>query len=180
MKKRYNHLKDLALVILGAVSLSFLNIIPGVMAFALIASWQLFEFATSKQCGACFTTAFTPEQLKEFDSLLSGFKSYDGMFKDLADLAKSMGGLGNIKGLSDQLATEKKRNAELDAQLKKLMKRAANFTSATGVKWIGGKPFVSDDCARALTSVFVLETARLGEKAMNLLTPNIRSHEALI
>ena len=46
--------------------------------------------------------------------------------------------------------------------MKKLEKRAAAGAVGTGVKWVGGQPFVTDEAAKALSATFVLEAERMG------------------
>jgi HK97 family phage major capsid protein len=132
-----------------------------------VALWQLSQFAMSKRPGVCFTSAMTPEQIQEFQRILDGMKGYDGMFKDLAEIAKSAGGFAAIRQLPEQLKTEQKRVDDLQGELKKLRKRAMTMSEA-GVRWVGRQPFVTDDCAKAITSVFILECNRLSGALENL------------
>jgi len=177
--RKYKNLISLTAVGLLAVALTVLtgNVASGI---AIIGLWQLSQFAMSRKPGYCFTAVLTPEQVKEFDQILTSFKGYDGLFKELLDVSKSEGGFAAIKKLPELLKTEQKRNDELHGELKKLRKQAAAFAGNTGVRWIGNVPFVTDDCARALTSCVILDIARIGEKAMNALTPHQRNHEGLI
>ena len=149
----------LLLVVMLAVALFNLGA-PGAVCITLVASWQLLQFARSRQPGYCFTTALTPEQLKEFEGILSGMKGYDTMFKELADLAKVEGGFAAIKKLPELLKGEQKRNDELAAEVKKLHKLSLGRLEA-GVRWVGQIPFVTDECAKAITSVFVIECSKL-------------------
>src|SRR5689334_7204795 len=82
--KRFHQLIGLACIIGVAFALFMLGL-PAPIAFAIVALWQLSQFALSNLPGFCFTTALTPEQLKEFQTILEGLKTYDGMFKDLED-----------------------------------------------------------------------------------------------
>lgn len=86
----------------------------------------------------------TETQVKEFETILNGMKGYDG----------------RMKVLDDQLKTEQKRNDELAAEVKKLRKLSLSRAEA-GIRWVGKVPFVTDDCAKAITSVFVLECSKL-------------------
>src|ERR1043166_7361430 len=160
LSKRYRHLFGLLCVIGIAFALFMLGL-PAPGAFAIVALWQLSQFAMSKRPGGCFTTALTPEQLKEFQDILNGLKTYDGMFKDLADLSKVEGGFAAIKKLPELLKTEQKRNDDLHTQLTKLRKQAAGFIGPSGVRWIGNVPFVTDDCANAITATFIAECRRV-------------------
>jgi HK97 family phage major capsid protein len=118
-------------------------------------------------------------QAKEFQDILDQFKGYGSMFKELEAVAKTEGGFAAIKKLPELLATEGKRVDEVQKELNKLRKHMATAQHATGVKWVGNVPFVTDDCARALTSVLVLEANKLGENAMRQLNKEQRTWESL-
>ncbi len=185
--KKYRHLTALfavlvmafAIVMLGAAMRVDLTI-PAIM---LIACFQLWQFAMSKpRRGYCYTGVLTPEQVKEFDDILKSFKGYDGMFKELVELGKNEGGFAAIKQLPSLLKTEQERNNKLEEELKKLRKSALNFQSNNGVKWIRGVPFVTDDCAKAMTSMLVLECQRATPdgKMLAKLVSNSRQHEKIL
>ena len=119
-------------------------------------------------------------QVKEFETILSGMKGYDAMFKDLAELAKVEGGFAAIKGLPALLKTEQKRNDELAGEVKKLRKRLASLPE-TGVRWVGRVPFVTDECAKALTATFVLDVSRLKDgQALESLIPERTRRERML
>src|SRR5882672_4805800 len=167
-QKRFRHLISLGIVMLMAFSLVMLGM-PVITGVAIVALFQLSQFALSKKPGYCFTTALTPEQLREFEGICRDLKDFGLHIPGLKDLAGVGGGFAAIKSLPATLKGEQKRVDELQGELKKLRKQAANFQGGAGVRWVGNVPFVTDDCARALTSVFVLETAKLGENAMRQL-----------
>jgi len=176
-EKQYKNLLALlaiVLMVVGLVNLGAINL-PG--AIFIVGCWQLLQFAMSKRCGACFNSVLTPEQVKEFEKLLDGFKGYDGMFKELADLAKAVGGWAAIKQLPELLKAEQGRVDSQAAEIKKLNKRLLSAGTDEKVRWIGKQPFVTNDCARALTAVFVLDVARLRGNAMDQLVrdPGMRS-----
>jgi len=164
--KRYKNLIGLLLVIMLAVALFNLGVSSPV-CFALVACWQLIQFARSRRPGYCFTTALSPEQLKEWDDLMKGMKSYDSIFKELAGDA----GWAKIKQLPDLLKTEQTRNDELAAEVKKLKKQLLLRRGDTGVRWVRGVPFVTDECALAFTGIYIAccfrqdkwDAKRLGE-----------------
>ena len=167
--KQYRNLIGLLLAIMLAVALFNLNV-PGPVCVSLVAAWQLMAFAQSKayRRGQCFITALTPEQVTEFSRILDGVKGYDGMFKDLAELAKVEGGFAAIKGLPALLKTEQKRNDTLDAELKRVQKELLKNKRSTGVTYrrnADGRevPFVSDDCARAISSLYIMTCAQQGK-----------------
>lgn len=177
--KRFRHLGGLLAIVLLAIALFNLGLINLGGAVLIVGCWQLLQFAMSRRCGACFTTVLSPEQIKEFGTILDSMKIYDGMFKELADMAKAEGGFAAIKKLPEVLKTEQKRVDEMQAEIKKL--RKANLSlSGNGVRWVGQVPFVTDDCARAMTSVFVLECSRLGERAMEGLVRDPGTRERVL
>jgi HK97 family phage major capsid protein len=142
--KQYRHLASLVMVVLFAVGLANLNLIQPVTAFFIVVCWQLAAFARSPQVGACFMAAVTEGQIGDAVKVIDDFKAYAGLLKGIPD---------RVKGLE-------KENDELRGQLKSLRKIGLRGMG-DGVRWIGNKAFVSDDCAAALTSVFVLSCSRL-------------------
>ena len=163
--KRYRNLIGLALMIVLAVALVNVGLSPVVGAL-LVGTWQLVQFARSRKPGFCFTSALTPEQVKEFETLLKGFQGYDGMFKELAELAKMEGGFAAIKGLPKLLKDEQKKNDDLHTEMKKLQKDLLKSKQSSGVTYrrngegreVG---FVSDECARAISSLYIVACAQM-------------------
>ena len=156
--KKYKNLIGLLLVIMLAVALFNLGM-AAPLCIGMVACWQLVQFARSRKPGYCFTGVLTPEQVKEFETILNGVKSYDAMFKDLAEIAKAEGGFAAVKALPGLLKTEQKRNDELHAEVKKLSKRLLEGND-TGVVWKDGLPYVTPDCARFLGSMAVIRAAQ--------------------
>jgi HK97 family phage major capsid protein len=147
----------------------------GLLALALIGQSIESGFAVGAICLAAAPLALTEEQVREFKEILDGFKGYEGIFKELAEMAKAEGGLAAIRGLPAALKAEQKRNDDLAADLKKLRKQTANFQSSNGVRWVRGVPFVTDECAKSITGVFILECAKLAGALENLIRdPGIR------
>jgi HK97 family phage major capsid protein len=144
--KTYRNLIGLLLVIMLAVALFNLGM-SGHACFALVACWQLLQFANSKgyRRGVCRAAVLTPEQVTEFTRCLDRIQKWEGV----------------MNGVPDRLKSLEKENDELRGHLKTLRKAALSGGLNNGVRWIGNKAFVSDDCAAALTSVFVLSCARL-------------------
>lgn len=145
--KSYRNLIGLALVVMLAVALFNVGV-RGPVYFALVACWQLLQFARSKayRRGVCFATlGLTSEQISEFSKSLESLKGYGQLMKGIPD---------RVKGLE-------KENDDLRGQLKRMNKHAMLGLSNAAVRWIGGKAFVSDDCAASLTSIFVLSCAKL-------------------
>jgi HK97 family phage major capsid protein len=158
--KRFKHLGALLAVMLLAFALYTLGIISLPAALVAIGCWQLAALARSPRCGICYVAALTPEQIQEFTTIMDSLKGLDGIFKDLAEVAKSEGGFAAIKKLPELIKTEQKRVDDLHSELKKLNKRTLNIGPA-GVRWVGNVPFVTPDCARSITSVFILECGKL-------------------
>ena len=159
--KRYKNIVGLLLVSLMAVALCQMGMSVS-LGIGLVFSWQLIQFAQSKayRRGACFTTVLTPEQITEFTRILDGVKSYDAMFKDLAEIAKMEGGFAAVKALPGLLKNEQKRNDELHGEVKAIAKRLLASTSEAGVTWKEGIPYVSTDCAKYLGGMAVLRAAQ--------------------
>lgn len=179
--KPYRHLTALLAIVMLAVSGVLLHILSLPMAGAIVACYQLLQIAMSKkQCSALYIAALSEEQIKEFENILGSFKGYGGMFKELDTLAKSEGGFAAIRKLPELLSAEGKRVDEIQKEMNKLRKTLSTAQHATGVKWVGNVPFVTDDCARALSSVLVLEAHKLGENAMRQLNREARTHESLL
>lgn len=139
----YKNLIGLALVAMLAVALFNLGM-SGPVCFALVACWQLLQFARSRRLGACYMAVLTETQIAEFTTILDELKRYGALMKGIPD---------RVKGLE-------KENDDLRGQLKSLRKMGLRGMN-DGVRWIGNKAFVSDECAAALTSVFVLSCSRL-------------------
>ena len=158
--KNYRNLIGLALVVMLAVALFNLGM-SGPVCFALVACWQLLQFARSPRLGACFMATFTEPQMTEFKRVLDNADNVMGMMKGIPD---------RVKGLE-------KENDDLRGQLKSLRKMGLRGMS-DGVKWIGNKAFVSDDCAAALTSVFVLSCARL-ENGLETLIADVAARDRI-
>jgi HK97 family phage major capsid protein len=140
----YKNLIGLLLVVVLAVALFNLGM-SGPVCFALVASWQLLQFARSPRLGACYTGTLTEQQIKEFQRVMDQVDAGWKAIKDIPD---------RVKGLE-------RENDEMRGQLKRLNKMGLASLGHSGVRWIGDKPFVSDDCAAAITAVFVLGCARL-------------------
>lgn len=107
----------------------------------------------------------TEAQVKEFQGILEGMKGYEGLFKELAEMSKAEGGFAAIRKLPELLKGEQKRNDELAAEVKKLQKQLLTNKRGTGVTWRqrdDGRQegFVSDDCARAIASLFIVTCAQ--------------------
>ena len=156
--KKYKHLTSL----LAVAVLSFLLLPFGPALFA-IGCWQLSQIAMSRRRpAACFISALSPEQVEEFDDICRDLK---------ADYPK-------MKGLSEKVATLEKLYEDLNGHLRKMRKSGLGAFGG-GVRWIGNQPFVTDECAQALTSVLVLDCARL-KGALDSMVPDESARQRII
>lgn len=186
MKKflhKYKHLTALAAVIVGAVALAKLGMPPGI-AFMLVILYQLVQFAQSKgyRRGRVCIAALTEEQIKEFETATKAASKFiadnDVLFKGLADKENGLEALRKIPAL---MSTEAKRVDEIQAEVKKLRKHMANAQHFTGVKWIGNVPFVTDDCAKALSANLCLQYAALNDESRMLaINKDPKTHKRLV
>ena len=129
----------------------------------IVGLWQLSQFAMSKpRLGVFYMPALTEDQIAEFDDILRSMKA------DAPKTKKAVEKVGQLERLYDDLRNE----------IRRLRKSGLNG-SATGVRWIGNKPFVTDDCAKALTSVFVLDCARL-ENGLARLTADESAQQRIL
>src|ERR1051325_7855548 len=154
--KKYRHLLGLVAFTLLVTLLALIGVLQPITAFALVCCWQLVGFVMSKPrkrisnnrmrqlqhlepsyAGCLFETVLTPDQIREFEGIMQEIKL---SWEDVKDLPK-----------------------EVDSRRKEVrqLRRLRLSGAETGIRWIGNKPFVTDDCARALTSVFILECRRL-------------------
>jgi len=166
--KPYRHLALLFAAVMFVIALFALGL-PVIHGVGLFALFQFSQFAMSKRPGYCFNTVLTPEQIKEFEKICGELKDFGSHIPALRELAAAEGGFAAIKKLPDLLKAEQKRVDELQGDLKKLRKQAAMYQGTTGLRWIGGEPYVTDDVACALTSTFIVDACRMGEKGRNAL-----------
>ena len=92
-------------------------------------------------------TPLTESQLTEFQSLLTDVK----------------GGWNRIRELPDLLKRVEDENAALKLDINKLKKSHLSGVTQNGVRWLNGIPFVSDDCARALASLYIIAGEQQGK-----------------
>lgn len=166
--KNYKHLAGLLAVILLAIGFVELGA-PIASAIGIVGTWQLSQFVMSKSPGYCFTTVFTPEQVKELEGILKGMKGYEAMLKTLFDFAgknEKEGGIAVLLAMPEELKKAATQNQELRDELKKLKKQLLSAPKA-GVNWRTNSDgrregFVSDECARAIASLFIVSCAQQG------------------
>lgn len=154
--KPYRHLAALFAVCLLAVAVIMLGA-PLITGVAIVACWQLSQFAMSKRCGRCFTTALTPEQLKEFEGIVKGLAEYRDLFPQIKDLACVEGGFAAIKALPHLLKQQSEVSTQLRADLdgvRRMLLASHKEKSGHVVRLANGDLVVSDDCARLLGSIY--------------------------
>jgi HK97 family phage major capsid protein len=156
--RKYRHLTSLFAVAL----LSFL-LLPFAAAVFVIGCWQIAQIAMSRRRpAACFISALSPEQLDEFDEIMRNCK---------AEFPK-------VKGLEGKLQSLEKLYDDLNGQIRKIRKTGMGAFQG-GVRWIGSQPFVTDECASALTSVLVLDCARI-KGALDSMVPDESARQRII
>jgi len=136
-------LATLALLAL-VIGLAVIGAISSVEAVCLLGLGQLAILCKDRARPALFIVGPSPAQFDEMQKLLTKIESYGEDMKELPERVRRL----------------EKENDTLRDNLRGLRKSGLAGIGG-GVRWIGNKPFVSDDCAKALTSVFVLECAKL-------------------
>lgn len=150
--KKYHNLLCLAAVVIGAVALVGLGMNPGA-AVLCIGLYQLSQFAMSKPRAACYESiALTNEQLKEVEEVC---KEIGKLIPGLKTVLETEGGAAAIKGLPGLLKAEQKRNDELHAEVKKLLKARMQERSV-----LRRKGQLSEKAAAELGGTFVLLLAK--------------------
>ena len=163
MLKPYWHLTSLLAVIVLSIALFALHIIPAAGILFIVAWWQLLQFAMSKpRRGVCFVGGLTPEQIEDFEDIVK----------------QAQAEFPRLKGYADRLTQLEKTNDDLRNQVNRMKKNVLGGTQ-TGVRWIGGVPFVTDDCAKALTSVFVLDCSRV-KGALETMLPDESARQRIM
>src|SRR5215213_4960347 len=139
--KRFKHLTALFTVIACAVFFVVSNILSPVTALALLGLYQLSQFALSRRRACCFVAGLSPEQVQEFENICKEIKDHVQDIPLIKERAKRMD--------------------DLQGQVSKARRHSLSSHGA-GVRWIGNQPFVSDECANGLASIYVLECQKLG------------------
>jgi hypothetical protein len=156
-----------AIAVISAVGIVVATRIPGtperrvffggcaMLALAGLAIWTHFAIAAPHAAMAIAGAALSQDQIEEFQDVVRGLKGYGTILQDLRELAQMEGGLSALKNLPRNFR-------ELQEENKRLRKGAlAGSGNGSGVRWVGAVPFVTDDCAQSITSVFALEVARM-------------------
>lgn len=146
--KKYPALCRLAGVLFVAAILWSIGLVA--TAVTLVFAFQLWELSNSKRRGFCFVSSFTPEQVKEFEQIMGKLKELGESVPDILAMVKEY--------------------PDMKGALKKLRLGMAGAGMGGGqVRWVGNQAFVSEDCARALTSVLVLDCAKADGRALETL-----------
>lgn len=182
MFRKYRHTTSLLAVVVLMAALAALHVLPLAAGIVLLAIYQLIQLAISKpKRRYCYnTTGFTPEQIREFEGIVTELKTLGQHIPGLKSLSEADGGFAAIKKLPEIFKTEAKRVDEIQADVKKLRKLLSTSQGSGAVRWAGNVPFVTDDCARACASIFILETKKLGDSAMRQLNREERTWEGLV
>ncbi|MGA2871446.1 MAG: phage major capsid protein, partial [Verrucomicrobiota bacterium] len=144
-----------------ATLMFFLHIITGPAAFALVGLYQLAMLARSKpRPGVFYMAALSQDQVEEFGDICS-------------ELGEHM---TTVKTADARLKLLEKDNDEMRGELKKLKKNG--FLSPTGVRWMGDVPFVSSECAAAITSIIVMDAA--SQKRLDSMIPDNSKRERIL
>jgi HK97 family phage major capsid protein len=154
-------LATLALLAL-VVCLAIIGAVSCLGAVCLLGLGQLAILCKDRARPALFTVGWSPAQFDEMDKLLKKIEALGIEWKELPE----------------RLRRVEMENDSLRADLRGLRKSGLAGIGS-GVRWIGNKPFVSDDCAKALTSVFVLDCAKL-KNGLESMIPDTAARERII
>jgi len=142
------------LLIFGAVS--------SVEAACLLGLGQLAILCKDRARPALFIVGPSAAQFDEMQKLLSKIEAQGA---DLQELPQRVRRLEN-------------ENNSLRAELRSL-KKSGLAGIGSGVRWIDNKAFVSDECAKALTSVFVLDCSRI-KNGLESMIPDTAARERIV
>ena len=164
-KLKYPAITGLLMLIASVALLASFHILTVPAAVAIIGFYQLAMIALSApRSGVFYITGLSQAQIDEFNQICEELKD----FKPET--------LEKIKSLE-------KTFDEMRGQLKKMQKFALNGVSQAGLRWIGNKAFVSDDCAAALTSMLVLDCARIKSaqgSALDSMVPDASTRKSIL
>lgn len=146
--KKFRHTIGLLAVCLLASALVMLGA-PVAAGIFIIGLWQLSQIAISKRrIVGCYITGMSQEQLDEFDTILRQLQA------ELPDRKKTV----------KDLETLQKAHDELRRELGRMKKSYAGSIGNSGVRWVGNVPFVTDECAKALTATVILGCSKIEGK----------------
>ena len=162
--KKYGHLTALLAVLVMAFAFFQLGA-PLSTCMVFVGLWQLSQFAMSKRRCSCFMATFTPEQVDEMDDILKGIR---------AEMPK-------VKIVSDRLNQIEKINDDLRSQINRMKKTGLNGLAGTqtGLRWVGGVPFVTDDFANFLSAKFVVDCSKI-KGALETMKPDESARERIL
>jgi HK97 family phage major capsid protein len=158
--------------IIGLVAFGFMTPLQG---FVSIVCVQALAFVMAKPSEALLNGVLTPEQVKEFERILNGFKDYGTLFKDLADLGTVEGGFAAIKRLPEMLKSKNTEIEQLSDQIKEV-KRMLAARQARSANRIKGR--LSDEAAAELGAHFTLLAYKKG--MLDTIVPNAELRSSLV
>jgi hypothetical protein len=130
------------------------------VAFAVLAIW--FDAgAAGAAILALGSAALSEAQIQEFQSIMDGLREYRDLLPQLKEVSRMDGGLRALPQTIKELADGYRDLKNENARLRKTM--LAGGAGGNSVRWIGEVPFVSEDCARALTSIYVIRCAQASQ-----------------
>jgi len=151
-------LATLAVLALVSVGLSF-GIFNPLKAFALLVVGQLVMLSVSRPQAALFIASLSQEQVDDFQRAIDECARFFDTYTPVMKLFKEKKG---------DLEAMLKDVPEMKGTLQKMRKTTLGGAGASVVRWIGGKPFVSEDCAEWLTARFVMDAAKMENGLENL------------
>ena len=145
MRFKYPILLATLLVLALVSSLLTFGVVSSLEAVFLMVIFQAAMVCLDPRRPALFMAALSQSQVDEMQDLLLKIADHQKGLKEVP---------GRLKKLEDE-------NDELRATMRSLRKTSLGSIGNCGVRWIGEKAFVSDDCAEALTATFLLECDRI-------------------
>ena len=152
MKFKYPFLMATLAVLALVVSLFILGAVSSLEAACLLGLGQLAILCKDRKRPALFSVSASQGQFDEMEKMLKNLLNYEQLLKDLPDRFK-------------------RAEREVDSVRADLrtIRKSGLASIGGGVRWNGNKPFVTDDCARAITSVFVLQCAQINNGLESLI-----------
>jgi HK97 family phage major capsid protein len=161
--RSHRHLVSLVLVLSVAV-ISIAKGFNPIAALFIVGLFQLAQMARSKpQAGVFYIAALSAEQVEEFQDILRCLKAE----------------YPNIKEQGGKISTLEKLFDGLQSQVRTLKRAGIGSAGHSGVRWIGNVPFVTDECAKSLTSIFVLDCSRT-KGALEQMVPDEAARQRIL
>jgi HK97 family phage major capsid protein len=157
--KKYRHTTSLLLICIVAFSL--LNFAT---ALFVVGCWQLAQIAMSKhRAGVFYISSLSDVQIEEFQDICRKLQA------EMPQYTKN----------SERVAALEKLYDGMQDQVRSLKRASVGGVGHSGVRWIGNVPFVTDDCAKSLTSVFVLDCSRT-KGALEQMVPDESARQRIL